>query len=64
MSYDTRQIPKPEGGVRMLQNHRDRLLIGTTTNSILTATFSATALRNPLQGVELDKTALTMVCKI
>ncbi|KAK2144181.1 hypothetical protein LSH36_780g02047 [Paralvinella palmiformis] len=54
------QIPKPEGGVRMLQNHKDRLLIGTTTNSILTAALSATALRNPLAGIELDKTALTM----
>ena len=45
----------------MLQNHKDRLLIGTTTNSILTAALSATALRNPLAGIELDKTALTMV---
>ena len=55
------QIPRQEGGVRMIQIHKDHLLIGTTTNSILTAQLSATALKNPLAGVEIKEVPLTQV---
>lgn len=53
------QVPKQEGGIRMLQIHRDLLLIGTTTNSILTATLAGTALKNPFSGVFLNEEFLT-----
>ncbi len=45
----------------MLQLHSDHLLLGTTTNSILAAQLAATALRNPLAAMELDKIPLTQV---
>ena len=45
----------------MIQIHKDHLLIGTTTNSILTAQLSATTLKNPLAGVELNEVPLTQV---
>ena len=50
-----------EGGVRMLQIHKDTLLLGTTTNSILTAKLAGSALRNPLSGVQVNKVPLTQV---
>ena len=44
----------------MLQVHGcDLLVIGTTTNSILTATLAGPALRNPLSGVHISATLLT-----
>ncbi|CAD5122248.1 DgyrCDS10695 [Dimorphilus gyrociliatus] len=55
----TLQVPRQEGGIRMLQIHRDLLLIGTTTNSILTATLAGTALKNPFSGVFLNEEFLT-----
>jgi hypothetical protein len=55
------QIPYMEGGVRMIQIHRDQLYIGTTTNSILTATLAGPALRNPLSGITLNSIAVTEV---
>ena len=45
----------------MIQIHKDHLLIGTTTNSILTAQLSPTALKNPLADVELNEVPLTQV---
>ncbi len=47
--------------MRMIQIHGDLLLIGTTTNSILTAEMAPTALRAPLSGVTLGELPLTQV---
>ncbi|ELU04693.1 hypothetical protein CAPTEDRAFT_198144 [Capitella teleta] len=52
-------IPTSEGGVRMLTLHEDVLLIGTTTNSILTAKTAGLALKNILSGVEISPVPMT-----
>ena len=53
------KVPKAEGGVRMLAIHKDLLLIGTTTNAILTA--PAAEKGNPIGGALLNKMPLTQV---
>lgn len=54
-------MPAIEGGVRTLQLQDNQLLLGTTANSILSATLAGAALRNPLAGVTVDKVYVTQV---
>ena len=46
----------------MIQAHKELLLIGTTTNSILTADLAPPPNRNPLDQVEINEIPLTQVC--
>ena len=55
------QVNSSDGGVRMLQLHEDVLLIGTTTNSILTADLSPPAVKSPLMGCSVQQLPLTVV---
>ncbi len=48
----------------MIQIEKDLLLIGTTTNSILTAQLSSTSQRNPLADAQLNQVPLTQVMGI
>ncbi|XP_021366584.1 echinoderm microtubule-associated protein-like 1 [Mizuhopecten yessoensis] len=52
------QIPRSEGGVRMLQIHNESLLIGTTMNSMLSSFFAASK-TSPLADVTLDAIPIT-----
>ncbi len=45
----------------MIQVQKELLLIGTTTNSILTADLSPPPNRNPLDQVEINEIPLTQV---
>ncbi|XP_070549870.1 echinoderm microtubule-associated protein-like 2 [Ptychodera flava] len=52
------QLPKSEGGIRMLCHSKDMILIGTTLNSILTCNMATTGA--PLMGISsLHKTPMT-----
>ncbi|XP_033726226.1 echinoderm microtubule-associated protein-like 2 [Pecten maximus] len=52
------QIPRSEGGVRMIQIHNESLLIGTTMNSMLSSFFPASK-QSPLTDVTLDAIPIT-----
>lgn len=53
------QIPKSEGGVRLLVPHGDSIIIGTTVNSMLSITLSKK--NSPLKDVVLDQVPMTQV---
>ncbi|XP_076105646.1 echinoderm microtubule-associated protein-like 2 [Mytilus galloprovincialis] len=52
------QIPRSEGGIRMLQFHDDTFFIGTTMNSMLSAELSTKG-NSPLSGIQLDPVPIT-----
>ncbi|XP_060076352.1 echinoderm microtubule-associated protein-like 2 [Ylistrum balloti] len=52
------QIPRSEGGVRMVQIHNETLLIGTTMNSMLSSFFPASK-QSPMTDVTLDAIPIT-----
>ena len=54
-----KQVPPSEGAVRMLQQYHDNLLLGTTTNSILTTTIAKHSA--PLTDAVINKQFLTQV---
>ena len=56
------QMPKLEGGARMLCLTKARLLIGTTMNSLLAVKISET--EAPLQGAKFDDIPITQVLAI
>nr|XP_019922732.2 echinoderm microtubule-associated protein-like 2 [Crassostrea gigas] len=51
------QIPKSEGGIRLLVPHGDSIIIGTTVNSMLSITLSKK--NSPLKDVLLDQVPMT-----
>ncbi|XP_041356137.1 echinoderm microtubule-associated protein-like 2 isoform X2 [Gigantopelta aegis] len=51
------ELPKSEGGVRMLHVYKESLLIGTTMNSILSVTLAEKG--SPLEDVELHPQPIT-----
>lgn len=57
--FDILQIPRCEGGVRMLQIHSNAILIGTTVNSILLANFGSQ--EKPIDDSSMVKLPLTQV---
>ncbi|XP_069102321.1 echinoderm microtubule-associated protein-like 1 isoform X2 [Argopecten irradians] len=52
------QIPRSEGGVRMIQIHNESLLLGTTMNSMLSSLFPA-GKQTPTADVTLDAIPIT-----
>lgn len=54
------QIPKTDGGIRTLVTHRNSLLMGTTTNVILSGEMS-TQDSAPLEKMKIDNIPITQV---
>lgn len=51
------QIPRSEGGIRMIQLHGDTLIIGTTMNSMLSSHLSNS--NSPMTDIQLDPVPIT-----